>query len=220
MTGEWCRLDRATITAPHASEATSRPPKSADAHPQAGALTRARASSPTAAASRAAPIRSGRPRALESLLSGTTLAASRTAARPTGRLIQNTHRQLICTRLPPMTGPSAAPSAPSADQVPMARARPAAGTDASKSDREAGTMRPAPAAWMTRAAISAATPGATPHSSEPRLKAASPAMNSRRRPTRSAHRPAGTSTAAKTIVYPLSTQDRSPRLVPAYCLPM
>jgi hypothetical protein len=53
---------------------------------------------------------------------------------------------------------------------------------------------------MTRAAISAATLGATPQSSEPRLKAIMPATNSRRLPTRSAHRPAGTSTAAKTIV--------------------
>ena len=87
-----------------------------------------------------------------------------------------------------------------ADQVPMARARPWAGTAASRSESEAGTIRPAPAAWITRAAISAATPGARPHSSEPAPKTARPATKSRRRPTRSAHRPAGTSTAAKTIV--------------------
>ena len=99
-----------------------------------------------------------------------------------------------------MTGPSAAPSAPRADQVPMARPRAAAGTQASRSDKDAGTISPAPAAWTTRAAIRAATPGATPHSSEPALKAIRPATNSRRRPIRSAHRPAGTSTAAKTIV--------------------
>ena len=89
------------------------------------------------------------------------------AATATGRLIQNTHRQLICTRLPPITGPSAAPSAPRADQVPRACGRACAGTAASSSDSDAGTISPAPTAWMTRAAISAATPGARPHSSDP-----------------------------------------------------
>ena len=122
------------------------------------------------------------------------------AASPTGTLIQNTQRQLTSTRLPPITGPSAPPSAPRADQVPRAFGRAGAGTAASSRDRDAGTIAPAPAAWMTRAAISAATPGASPHSSDPALNAASPATNSRRRPIRSAHRPAGTSTAANTIV--------------------
>src|SRR5215472_5868075 len=142
------------------------------------------------------------------------------AATPTGRLIQNTQRQLIWTRLPPITGPSAAPSAPRADQVPRACGLNRGDTAASSSDNDAGTMRPAPIAWTTRAAISAATPGARPHSSEPRLNAARPAMKTRRRPIRSAHRPAGTSTAAKTIVYALSTQDSELRLVPGYCLLM
>src|ERR1700722_8658697 len=141
-------------------------------------------------------------------------------ARPTGRLIQNTQRQLACTRLPPITGPRAAPSAPSADHVPMARARPAPGTAASSSDSEAGTMSPAPMAWTTRKAISAPTPGTRPHSSDPRLNATSPAVNTRRRPIRSAHRPAGTSTAANTMVEAVSTHDSELRLVPAYSRPM
>ena len=174
--------------------------KLAEPQPQLGALTRASATRPTAAASSAAPARSGRPCTRSSLLSGTSRVASAKAASPTGRLIQNTHRQLTCTRPPPITGPSAAPSAPRADQVPMARDLAAAGTAASSSDSEAGTIRPAPAAWMTRAATSSATPGTRPHSADPALKAARPVMNTRRRPIRSAHRPAGTSTAAKTIV--------------------
>gem|GEM_PF-4536917 len=82
----------------------------------------------------------------------------------------------------------------------MARALAWAGTAESSSDNEAGTIRPAPAAWITRAAISAATPGARPQHSEPMLKVISPATKRRRRPTRSAHRPAGTSTAANTMV--------------------
>ena len=99
-----------------------------------------------------------------------------------------------------MTGPSAAPRAPRADQVPMAWERAAGGTEASSSDSDAGTIMPAPAACTTRAAISAPTPGASPQNREPRLNAIRPATNSRRRPIRSAHRPAGTRTAAKTIV--------------------
>ena len=135
-------------------------------------------------------------------------------------MIQNTQRQSIWTRLPPITGPSAAPRAPSADHVPSALARAAGGTAASSSDSDAGTIAPAPAAWMTRAAISAVTPGASPHSTDPSVNTASPATNSRRRPIRSAHRPAGTSTAANTIVYAFSTQDSELRLVPGYCLAM
>ena len=188
------------MAVPQASEAASRPMKLAEPQPQPGALTRASATRPTAAASSPAPIRSGRPLARSSLLSGTTLTARTMAASPTGRLTQNTQRQLTSTRPPPITGPSAAPRAPRADQVPRAFGRAGAGTAASRSDRDAGTIAPAPAAWMTRAAISAATPGASPHSSDPALNAASPATKNRRRPIRSAHRPAGTSTAANTIV--------------------
>src|SRR5580658_1600566 len=73
---------------------------------------------------------------------------------------------------------------------------------------------------MTRATISRPTPGASPHSTDPTLNPASPATNSRRRPIRSAHRPAGTSTAANTIVYALSTHDNELRLVSGYCLLM
>src|SRR6266436_4879106 len=87
-------------------------------------------------------------------------------ASTTGTLIQNTQRQFTWTRLPPITGPSAAPSAPSADQVPSAFARPDAGTAVSSSDSDAGTIAPAPAAWTTRAAISRPTPGASAHSTD------------------------------------------------------
>ena len=200
MTGEWCRRDRYTMAAPHITEAASRPRNDAEPQPHSGALTSASATSPTAAARSPAPRMSGRPETFGSLLSGTTRAARNTAATPTGTLIQNTQRQSTCTRAPPITGPSAAPRAPSADQVPRALGRTGGGTAASSSDSDAGTIAPAPAAWMTRAAISAATPGASPHSTEPKLNRISPPEKSRRRPIRSAHRPAGTSTAANTIV--------------------
>src|SRR5277367_5699536 len=208
------------MAAPAMTEAASSPRNPAEPHPQPGASTSAYATIPTDAASSNAPTTSGRPREDASRLSGTTRRASTTAATPTGTLIQNTQRQFTWTRLPPITGPSAAPSAPSADQVPSAFARPDAGTAASSSDIDAGTIAPAPAAWTTRAAISRPTPGASPHSTDPAVNPASPATNNRRRPIRSAHRPAGTRTAANTIVYPLSTQDSELRLVPGYCLLM
>src|SRR5579863_3891792 len=154
------------MAAPQATEAARKPRKPAEPQPQPGALTRASATRPTDAASSPAPIRSGRPRDAASRLSGTTRRAKITAATPTGTLIQNTQRQLIWTRLPPITGPSAAPRAPRADQVPRAFARACAGTAASSSDSDAGTIAPAPAAWMTRAPISAPTPGASPHGHE------------------------------------------------------
>src|SRR5580693_1917040 len=185
---------------PQASDPASSPRNPVEPQPHPGASTSAYATSPTDAASNNAPSTSGRPREDGSRLSGTTRTASTTAATPTGTLIQNTQRQFTWTRLPPITGPSAAPSAPSADQVPSAFGRPDAGT--------------------TLAAISRPTPGASPHSTDPAVNPASPATNNRRRPIRSAHRPAGTSTAANTIVYPLSTQDSELRLVPGYCLLM
>jgi hypothetical protein len=90
--------------------------------------------------------------------------------------------------------------APKADQVPMAAVLPLTGTQASSSDREAGVIIPAPAAWMILAPISAGTEGVSPHSTDPMLKAARPATKTLRRPIRSAQRPAGTRTAAYTMV--------------------
>src|SRR5258708_35908330 len=208
------------MMAPHATDAAITSRNRGEPHPKSGAFTRANATRPTAPASSMAPARWGLRRVWWAVLSGTTRAVSSTASTPTGMLIQNTQRQLSWTRLPPITGPSAAPSAPNADQVPIALARPDAGTLASSSDSEAGTIRPAPAAWMIRAAISSGTPRDTPHSAEPRLKPIRPATKIRRRPTRSAHRPAGTSMAANAIVYAFSTQDSEPRLRAWYSRPM
>src|SRR5580658_9359584 len=108
---------------PQTTDKASSPRNPAEPQPQAGASTSAYATRPTDAASSSAPTTSGRPREDASRLSGTTRRASTTAATPTGTLIQNTQRQFTWTRLPPITGPSAAPSAPSADQVPSAFGR-------------------------------------------------------------------------------------------------
>src|SRR5580693_4823578 len=160
---------------PHTTDPASSPRNPAEPQPQLGASTSAYATSPTDAASNNAPSTSGRPREDGSRLSGTTRTASTTAATPTGTLIQNTQRQFTWTRLPPITGPSAAPSAPSADQVPSAFGRPDAGTAASSSDSDAGTIAPAPAAWTTRAAISRPTPGASRSGPAPAPRGPTPA---------------------------------------------
>jgi hypothetical protein len=127
------------------------------------------------------------------------LNARITVTTPTGMLIQKTQRHETSTRNPPITGPSAAPSAPIADHVPMACARACPGTAANSSDSDAGTIMPAPTAWTSRDEINIATSTDTPERTEPSVKTTRPATNIRRRPIRSAQRPAGTSTAAKRI---------------------
>ncbi len=193
---------------------TSSPKKSFEAQPHDGAFTKASANEPAARATRTAPNRSGRAVAVSSRLSGSTLSARNTVTIPTGMLIQNTQRHDTSTRKPPITGPRAAPSAPMADHVPIACARKFPGTAASNSDNDAGTIMPAPIAWTRREAIRNPTSGATPDRTEPSVKTTRPATNIRRRPIRSAQRPAGTRTAAKRIEYPLRTQLNESSEVP------
>ena len=61
-------------------------------------------------------------------------------------------------------------------------------------------MAAAPLPWMKRPATSRSTDGASPHRADPRVKTPSPMKNSRRRPRRSALRPAVTSSEAKTML--------------------
>ena len=75
---------------------------------------------------------------------------------------------------------------------------------------EVGVRIAPPAACSTRAATSTTTETDSPHSTEAARKITTPAMNIRLRPTRSASRSAGTSAAAKTMLYPLRIQDSSP----------
>ena len=75
-------------------------------------------------------------------------------------------------------------------------ARFSAGTSASTRPSDAGISAAPPTAWTTRAAISIAALLAEPEMADPRRNSASPAPKTRRRPTRSAIRPAGRSSAA------------------------
>src|SRR4051794_24113460 len=115
--------------------------------------------------------------------------------------------QLKLTSRPPSGGPMAAPTPPSAAHAPMTAERRSTGKRGRTSPSDVGVSAAAPAAWTTRAATSSSADGASAHSAEPRVKTASPARNTRSRPTRSPSLPNGTSSAAKTIAYALRIHD-------------
>ena len=90
----------------------------------------------------------------------------------------------------------AAATAPTAAQTLVAVARFSAGNSASTSPSDAGMSAAPPTPWTTRAAISIAALDAEPAMADPRRNNAKPTKKTRCRPTRSAMRPAGTSSAA------------------------
>src|SRR4051794_34728251 len=96
----------------------------------------------------------------------------------------------------------------------MAAERLSAGVSASTSPSAAGIMAAAAAPCTARAATSAPTLGASALASEATVNSATPPMNTRRRPTRSATRPAGVSSAANSTAYAVITQDSSVTEVP------
>jgi len=116
-----------------------------------------------------------------------------------GTLTKNTSRQSAhATSAPPSAGPVAAATAPVAPQIEVAVARCARGNSGSRSASDVGTTAAAPRACTTRAAMSTAGVGASPHPAEATRNTTIPARNSRRRPMRSANRPAGINAAANT----------------------
>ena len=144
------------------------PRKPADPQPQPGALTSASATRPTAAASSAAPTRSGRPwRAVVLALRhdpdgeqhGGQADRQVDPEHPAPADLDQAAADDRAER-----GAQRAERGPGADRL---RAGPRAGTAASSRDSDAGTISPAPAAWTTRAAISAPTPGRQPAQQRP-----------------------------------------------------
>ena len=118
---------------------------------------------------------------------------------PIGTLTTKIQRQSSWTRRPPIGGPSAAATPPTADQMPIASARCSTGKAGRIRPRVVGSIIAPPAAWRTRAATRKGIEGATAQRAEAAAKSSRPATKTRLRPTRSAIRPAGTSSAAKTI---------------------
>ena len=91
---------------------------------------------------------------------------------------------------PPISHAVVAPMPPSAPQIPNAlfRSEPSVKV-VEMIERAVGVMIAAPAPWTTRAARSGAGDQASPHASDAAVKNTAPAMNTRRRPSRSAARP-------------------------------
>ena len=183
--------------------------------PQSAPLMMARLSSARPAASKAAPGRSGKVRCPGARLSTSWPRAAHSAAAPNGRLIMNAQRQPpSSTSAPPIGGPSPAATAAVAPHRPIACARRSSENAAITRASDAGTSMAAPSAWTTRAATSSSTDGASAHSTEATVNTRTPLANARRRPTRSVSRPNTMRKAAKTMLYALRIQDRSPTDVP------
>jgi hypothetical protein len=104
--------------------------------------------------------------------------------------------QLSSTSRPPIGGPRAAATPPTADQIPTAIARCSAGKAGRIRPRVAGSIIAPPVAWTILAPTRKGTEGATAQRKEAAEKVSRPVMKTRFRPTRSAHLPAGTRSAA------------------------
>jgi hypothetical protein len=116
-------------------------------------------------------------------------------------LTRKTSRQLsAATSRPPSEGPTPAASAATAERSATACARRSAGKAWSTRPSEAGTMNAAPSAWRTRNPIRALAEGAIAQRTDAKVNSARPARKTRRRPSRSAIRPAATRNAAKTML--------------------
>ena len=114
---------------------------------------------------------------------------------------------------PPISGPTARASAPTALQMPMAaaRLRPASKV-AEMMASVVGVSSAAPRPCTARAAINSPAVVARPAASDEAVKIARPVRNTRLRPHTSASRPPASSRLAKTRMYPLTTHS-SPEVV-------
>ena len=134
----------------------------------------------------AAVSASVRPR--DSAMNGNAMAAVIT---PSGTLMRKIQPQCRCwLTSPPMTGPSARPSAETAPQMPIAVVRSRASVNvAAMIARLAGITSAAPRPCTARAAISTSALPARPAASEESVKMTRPTRKIRRRPKTSATRP-------------------------------
>jgi hypothetical protein len=117
-----------------------------------------------------------------------------------GKLIQKAARQPNAEiRSAPTVGPDATPSAPTPPVHAITSVRRSRSKAPSSNPVDAGVSSAPPLPWMTRPAISVGIAGAMPHVKEPTRNSPAPSRNTRRRPRRSAVRPATTSSEPKTI---------------------
>lgn len=120
-------------------------------------------------------------------------------------MIQKTHRQLAtCTIHPPRNGATAPAMPPSPDHAPIARPRSAAPNDDWMIASAPGVSSAPPTPWRARAAMSARTSGASPHSRDASANQMTPTRNTRRLPSRSPSDPPSSKNAARVSPYPLT----------------
>ena len=108
-----------------------------------------------------------------------------TTTTASGKLMTNTSRQPCGTALisnPPSSGPAAVATPPSPDQAPMAPPRSCSAKDACRIARLPGVSSAPPTPCSARAAMSTATFGASPHSSDAIANQTVPITNILRRP--------------------------------------
>src|SRR4029077_10293033 len=105
-----------------------------------------------------------------------------------GTLTKNTQRQLsTCTSRPPSNRPTAPPAPAIAPQTDSARLRSGPSANVVKMiDSAAGDTIAPPSPWNPRATSNSPSDWEIPHTSDATANTAMPAMNSRRRPSRSA----------------------------------
>ena len=101
---------------------------------------------------------------------------------------------------PPSSTPAAPPLPETAPQIPSAKLRSLpSGNVVVRIDSAAGETSAAPSPWRARKPIREPSDQASPSSSELAVKSASPAMNRRRLPSRSAMRPPSSRTPPNMI---------------------
>ena len=116
-------------------------------------------------------------------------------ATPTGRLTKKIHDQLRSeVRMPPSSTPTAPPLPEAAPITPSALLRSCPSRNVvTMIESAAGASSAPPRPCSARVTINASADQASPESSEPTVNTATPAMNSRLRPSRSARRPPSSS---------------------------
>src|SRR5215472_13544206 len=147
-----------------------------DVHPQSFPFTSANVSAATPAMIRTAPKGSGRCTSWPGM-SGSLSQPITRAINPIGTLTRKIHRQLTATNNPPITGPRAAATPPTAVHARTAPLRRSGGYDARIRPSDVGVRSAAPAAWTIRAAIRRGTLSTTAQTADATVKIAMPRRN-------------------------------------------
>jgi hypothetical protein len=127
---------------------------------------------------------------------------------PIGTLMRKAKRQLAYSMSSaPIVGAAVVMVPVIVDHTPMAHERRSGGMVLMMMASTEGVSIAPPTACTTRAPMSTGTVGATAQIALPVVNSASDVRNTRLRPTRSAIRPAGMSSAAATIANDVSTHD-------------